>query len=382
MENYTITVKTFAGLEEVLAREIKLIGGKNIQPGRRAVTFNGNKKLLYKANYNLRTALRVLKQISTFRFRSVDDFYKKCRNTAWEDLMDVNQSFAVYSTVINSGEFRNSMFASLKVKDAIVDSFRAKTGSRPNVDTKEPEVTVHVHVTGNQCFLSLDSSGESLHKRGYRVAQGSAPLSEVLAAGMILLSGWKGETDFIDPMCGSGTLPVEAALIATNTPPGSFRKEFAFENWMDYDAKLFNSVASETGKQGFSKKIYASDLTARNIGYAKANARNAKIFNHITFKVADFKDLTLRGNGATIMVNPPYGERLSQPGLDKLYAMIGERLKHQYPGNTAWILSASKELLNNVGLKPASSVELYNGSLKCLFRNYELFAGKRNTFSY
>ena len=254
MENYILTAKTFAGLEEVLAKEIKIIGGQNIDIGRRSVIFSGDKKILYKANYHLRTALRILRQQAEFRFKSVDDFYRKCKGVSWDAIMDVTQSFAVYSTVVHSNEFRNSMFASLKVKDAIVDSFREKAGRRPNVRTEKPEIAINVHIAGNICHLSLDSSGESLHKRGYRVAQGTAPLSEVLAAGMILLSGWNGNSDFIDPMCGSGTLPVEAALFATNTPPGSFRKKFAFENWSDFDAELWETVKNELSIKEFRKK--------------------------------------------------------------------------------------------------------------------------------
>jgi putative N6-adenine-specific DNA methylase len=341
------------------------------------VIFNGDKKMIYRANYQLRTSLRILKQIDVFLFRSVDDFYIKCRKFKWNEIMNEGNTFSVYSNVSNSKEFTNSMFASLKVKDAIVDEFRQKTGTRPNVDTTNPDIIIDVHISENRCTLSIDSSGESLHKRGYRISLSEAPLNEVLAAGMILLSGWNGESDFIDPMCGSGTLPIEAVLIATNTSPGVFRKKYAFENWADFDIDLFEAVADEQEPKIFKKSIYASDISQRNIGMAKANARNARVLNKINFETTDFKDLKIPANGSTIMINPPYGERLQSQDLESLYEMIGERLKHHFPGNQAWIISSSKEYFNKIGLKPATKSILYNGSIKCDFRKYELFSGKR-----
>ncbi len=377
LENHTLTAKTLAGLEPILAKEIEKIGGKNIHEGRRAVTFTGTLKHIYRANYYLRTAIRILKEVDTFTFKSIDDFYGKCRRIKWQNYMDENLSFAVFSTVANSREFNNSMFASLKVKDAIVDSFRALNGSRPVVDANNPEISINVRVSQHRCTISIDSSGESLHKRGYRAAQGDAPLSEVLAAGMILMTGWNGETDFIDPMCGSGTLPIEAAMIATNTPPGKFRKEFAFEKWEDFDLDLFNEVTQECELKSFNKTIYASDISERNIGIAKSNARNAKVYNQIQFEATDIKDINIKANGATIIINPPYGERIWQKNLESLYTTIGERLKHKFPGNEAWILSSSRELLKFIGLKPARKSELFNGALLCSYRKYELFQGKR-----
>jgi putative N6-adenine-specific DNA methylase len=291
--------------------------------------------------------------------------------------MAVNQSFVVTSTVSNSTDFRNSMFASLKVKDAIADHFRNKTGKRPNVDTQNPEIFIHVHVSRNTCTLSLDSSGESLHKRGYRASQGKAPLNEVLAAGMIMLSGWNGSTDFIDPMCGSGTLPVEAAMIAQNIAPGRFRKEYAFENWPGYNPALPEKIKTTQQTRSFTKKIYASDISRENVLAAQTNARRARVFSCIEFQVSDMKNLQLKSNNATVIINPPYGERLAEENMGALYAMIGERLKHQFAGNTAWILTSSKELLKNVGLKPQNKMTLYNGSLECTYASYPLFSGKR-----
>jgi putative N6-adenine-specific DNA methylase len=377
LKSYKLTAKTFAGLENVLASEIKNIGGKNIKPGRRAVYYEGDLEMIYKSNYFLRTALRILKEIDFFQFKDVDQFYLYCKKIKWDNFFSVDQSFAINSTVSGSGEFRNSMFASLKVKDALVDYFRDKTGKRPNVDTQNPDIAINVHINKNTCTISLDSSGESLHKRGYRVIQGEAPLNEVLAAGMILLSGWDGNSDFVDPMCGSGTLPIEAAFIAQNIPAGKFRKKYAFQNWPDYNEELFENISKVTEKREFRYNIYASDISGGNLLNAQTNARRALVFNKIKFKTADFKDLVLDVSANTIVIiNPPYGERLKSPNLDNLYAMIGERLKHRFTGCTACILSASTSSVKQIALKPSKKIKLFNGPLECNYNMYRLFSGK------
>ncbi len=377
MENLKLAAKTFAGLEPVLAKEIKAIGGQNVHEGRRIVFYEGDYELVYKSNYFLRTALRVLREIAVFQFRDVDQFYLRCKEVNWLKFMAVNQSFVINSTVSDSKEFRNTMFASLKVKDAIADHFREKLGKRPNVDTANPEVYIQVHISRNSCTISLDSSGESLHKRGYRASQGKAPLSEVLAAGMILLSGWDGSTDFIDPMCGSGTLPIEAAMIAQNIAPGRFRKSYAFENWQGYSPELFEKVKAGQEIKPFAKKIYASDISRENILIAQTNARRARVYSCIEFQHTDMKHLKLNTNNATIMINPPYGERLAQENLSELYSMIGQQLKYHYAGNIAWIFTSSREYLKNIGLKPSEKMILYNGALECTYTSYTLFSGKR-----
>ncbi len=378
MENFKLIAKTFSGLEPVLAEEIRKIGGKNIQLGSRAVFYEGNLELIYKSNYLLRTALRILKEIQHFQFRDVDQFYVQCKKLEWKKYFDINQSFAINSVVVNSKDFRNSMFASLKAKDAIADYFRQKSGQRPNVDTKTPDIIIDIHIYKNNCTISLDSSGESLHKRGYRVKQGDAPLNEVLAAAMIHFSGWNGNSDFIDPMCGSGTLPIEAAMIAQDIPAGKFRKEYTFKNWKDFDLELFEQITHSQAKKEFTHHIYASDISGSNLLNAQTNARRALVFNKISFQVSDFKDLNIPAENATIIINPPYGERLKVDNIKLLYSMIGERLKHQFPRNSAWLLSSSKENFNNIGLKPSKKIELYNGALKCNFNNYQLFSGKLN----
>ena len=377
MENYKLTAKTYSGLENILAEEIAKIGGKNIKPGLRAVFYDGDLEVIYKSNYYLRTALRVLREITFFQFRDIDQFYLRCKEINWLKYMNLNQSFSISSTVSNSRDFRNSMYASLKVKDALADYFREKTGKRPDVDTQEPDIYIHVHINKNFCTISLDSSGESLHKRGYRAGQGKAPLSEVLAAGMILLTGWNGNSDFIDPMCGSGTLPIEAAMIAQNIPPGRFRKEYAFQKWTGYNPKLFEKIKAENQTKPLLKKIYASDISRESMLIAQTNARRARVYADIVFQQCDMQNLDIKTNNAVIIINPPDGERMLPKNLDAIYAMIGERLKHHFTGNTAWLLTASREYLKSVGLKPKSKQILYNGKLECLYLSYPLFRGKR-----
>lgn len=377
LKNYKLIAKTSAGLEEVLADEINAIGGRNITLGNRAVFYEGDLELIYRSNYFLRTALRILKEIEFFQFKNVDEFYLKCKRIEWQQYFNVNQSFVIHSTVVNSRDFSNSMFTSMKTKDAIADYFREKIGKRPDVNTENPEIVINVHVHQDSCTISLDSSGESLHKRGYRIKQGEAPLNEVLAAGMILLTGWKGDTDFADPMCGSGTLPIEAVMIAQGIPAGKFRKNYTFQNWDNYDQSLWENVKLSFKKKEFSGKIYASDIDGSNLLNAQTNARRALVFNKITFEKSDFRDLNIPLENGILIINPPYGERMKEENLDGLYSMIGERLKHNFAGNSAWILSSSIESLKNIGLKTSVKLDLFNGALKCKYNNYKLFSGKR-----
>lgn len=377
MKNYQLIAKTYAGLEDVLAKEIKNLGGQNVHRGKRAVFYEGDLEMIYKSNYHLRTAIRVLREIDRFRFKNVDQFYLRCKKIDWSKYIGLEQNFRIDSVVVNSRDFRNSMFTSLKVKDAIADYFRDKFGKRPDVETEKPDIIINVHIFENNCTLSIDSSGESLHKRGYRVKQGDAPLSEVLAAGMILLSGWYGNSDFMDPMCGSGTLAIEAAMIAYNIPPAKFRKEFAFELWNNYDQLLWEKVSKAQPQREFRHSIYASDINATNLLNAQTNARRALVFNKIKFQKSDFKELQTEFKNGTILSNPPYGERLKEADLNGLYEMIGERLKHQYAGSEAWILSSSFESIKHIGLKTSKKMDLMNGALKCKFNKYDLFEGKK-----
>ena len=379
-EEFELVAKTFHGLEEVLAKELTELGASNIEIGNRMVAFTGDKALMYKANFCLRTAIRILKPIKHFQANTADEVYDNVKAIAWEKYLDNTKSFAI-DAVVFSNEFRHSKFVAYKVKDAIVDYFRDKTGERPSVRLNNPDVLLNIHIAEDRCTLSLDSSGESLHRRGYRQEAVEAPLNEVLAAGMILMTGWRGECDLIDPMCGSGTIPIEAALIARNIAPGVFRKEFAFEKWNDFDQELFDSIYNdESNEREFSHKIYGYDNNPKANEIAIRNVKAAGLSKEIELKLQPFQQFEQPKEKSIIITNPPYGERISTDDLLGLYKMIGERLKHAFAGNDAWILSYRDECFDQIGLKPSVKIELYNGALECQFRKYQLFDGKYKAF--
>ncbi len=379
-QEFELIAKTFMGLEPVLAKELTQLGANNVQTGRRMVSFTGNKELMYRANFQLHTAIRILKPICHFKARSADDVYEEVKKIDWTEYMSTDKTFAVDSVVF-SEEFRHSKFVSYKVKDAIVDQFREKCGKRPNISVANPDIRLNMHIAEDQCTLSLDSSGESLHRRGYRQESVEAPLNEVLAAGMILMTGWQGDTDFIDPMCGSGTLLIEAALIACNMAPGLFRKEFAFEKWADFDKDLFDAIYNDDSQEReFKHKIYGYDIDIKAVNTARLNVKAAGLTNIITVEERDFKDFTQPEEKSIIVTNPPYGERISTPDLLGTYKMIGERFKHQFMNNDAWVLSYREECFDQIGLKPSIKIPLYNGSLECEFRKYQIFDGKLKDF--
>ena len=379
-QEFELIAKTFMGLEPVLAKELTQLGANNVQIGRRMVSFTGDKEMMYRANFQLRTAIRILKPICHFKARSAEDVYDKVQAVEWDKILSEKNTFSVDS-VVYSEEFRNSRFVTYKVKDAIVDWFREKTGVRPNISVSNPDIRLNIHIAEDKATLSLDSSGESLHRRGYRQESVSAPLNEVLAAGMILMTGWSGETDFIDPMCGSGTLPIEAALIARNISPGVFRKEFAFEKWNDFDKDLLDRIYNDDSlEKEFNHHVYGYDVDMKSVNTALFNVRAAGLTQDITIEQQDFKDFKKPENKSIIVMNPPYGERISTPNLLGTYKMIGERLKHEFSGNDAWILSYREECFEQIGLKPSIKIPLYNGSLECEFRKYALFDGRMRDF--
>lgn len=379
-QEFELIAKTFMGLEPILAEELTLLGANNVQIGRRMVSFTGNKEMMYRANFQLHTAIRILKPICKFKADSADEVYDEVKKINWSEYLDLKKSFAVDSVVF-SDEFRHSKFVSYKVKDAIVDQFREKTEQRPNISVANPDIRLNMHIAENHCTLSLDSSGESLHRRGYRQESVEAPLNEVLAAGMILMTGWKGETDFIDPMCGSGTLPIEAALIARNIAPGVFRKEYAFEKWPDFDQDMFDRIYNDDSQEReFEHHIYGYDIDITAVMKARLNVKAAGMTKDITIEEADFKDFKRPEEKAIIVTNPPYGERISTPNLLGTYKMIGETLKHQFKDNNAWVLSYREECFDQIGLKPSIKIPLYNGSLECEFRKYQMFDGKLKDF--
>ena len=371
--------KTFKGLEEVLAQELIELGANDVQLERRAVSFRGDKALLYRANFCLRTAIRILVPIASFKAKDTDALYNQLLKLDWSRYMTVNSTFAIDATVY-SESFRNSRFVTYRVKDAIVDYWQEREHKRPNVSVQSPDLTINIHIANEQVTLSLDSSGESLHKRGYRVATTEAPINEVLAAGMLRLAGWQGQSDFYDPMCGSGTLLIEAALMARNIAPGVFRSSFAFEKWPDFDADLWNDIYNDDSQErDFSHRIYGSDASYYAIQQAAKNVKSAGFQKDIELKQVRMEELKdLASEGTLVMMNPPYGERLkSNKEMEDLYGAIGTALKHQFTGSTAWIISSNAAAMKCIGLKPSKKYHLLNGELDCQFNKYELFYGKR-----
>ena len=383
-KEFQMLAKTFKGLEDVLAKELIELGANNVQIQRRAVAFSGDKRMLYTANFCLRTASRVLVPIATFKAKSADDIYLQVKQLDWSQYMTAKTTFQIDATVY-SDLFRHSQFVTYRVKDAIVDWWMEHEGKRPSVQLTNPDVYLNVHIAGDTVTLSLDSSGESLHKRGYRVANTQAPINEALAAGMLLLAGWNGQGDFYDPMCGSGTLLIEAALIARNIAPGIYRKGFAFEKWANFDADLFEAISSDDSRErDFQYKIYGSDAGFYAVQAANKNIQSAHLQRDIEVKQIRIQELKLaekNTEGALIMINPPYGERLAQDrDVLRLYQDMGTTLKHQFSGATAWIISSNEEALKCIGLRPAKKIHLVNGDLECLFNKYELFKGDRKTW--
>jgi putative N6-adenine-specific DNA methylase len=380
MTSFEIIAKTFQGLEEVLAQELIELGANDVQIGRRMVSFTGDKELLYRSNFALRTAVRILKPIKQFRATDADEVYRQTKAFAWDTLLDARKTFAV-DAVVYSEDFRHSKFVAYRVKDAIADYFTERSGNRPSVRINNPDILIHIHISHDQCTLALDSSGESLHQRGYRQTTGVAPLNEVLAAGLIMLSGWRGECDFIDPMCGSGTIPIEAALIARNIAPGVFRKNYAFEKWGDYDSALFERIYNDDSRERpFSHRIYGYDSSPKAIATATQNIKAAGVAKDITLAVQPFQQFTQPAERAILIPNPPYGERIAPDDLMEMYEMIGERLKHAFAGNEAWILSYREQCFDRIGLKPSARIRLFNGALACEYRKYVLFDGAYKTY--
>lgn len=374
INNSQLVATTYAGLEDVLASELLALNADEVQPARRAVYFSGNEEMIYRANYSLRTALKILVPLRTFKILKADDLYHQALKIRWEEYFDADKTFAVQSTVF-SDLFNNSMFASLKLKDAIVDRFRRAVQKRPSVDTRNPMVQINLHIANNSCTISLDSSGESLHKRGYRVGTHEAPISEVLAAGMLKMAGWNGEEPLLDPMCGSGTILIEAAMMAKNILPGELGRKYAFQQWKSYQPALFEKIKSEQDYQKPSFQLYGADISRKNVDLAFRNAQKAGVSDMLKLEVADFRTSEKKPDCRILMFNPPYGERL-EAGDEAFYSMVGERLKHHFPDTEVWMISTN-ECLKSIGLKPARKIQLFNGALACSFRKYELYKGSK-----
>lgn len=376
----TFIVKTIAGLEQVLAAELVELGGANVQVLTRAVSFEGDKRMLYKANYCLRTAQRILMPVFTFQMADEDDLYNQVMAYPWENFLTLQKTLAV-DAVSSDSELTHTHYIAQRTKDAIVDRFRTiSNGRRPSVDTENPHIRINIHIRGSICDVSIDSSGASLHKRGYRVSNAEAPLSEVLAAGLILLSGWKCDCNFIDPMCGSGTLVIEAAMIANNFPAGMYRKEFGFMHWPDFDKDLWNDVTTEAmDKQTeFEYQILGSDISPKNLASARANVKSARLHKDIKLCVNPFSALQPPpGKPGIILINPPYGERIRLNDIIGLYKSIGNTLKQEFSGYQAWIISSDQRALSFIGLRPSAKLPVFNGPLECRFEHFDLYKGSK-----
>ncbi len=379
-QNFKMIAKTFFGFEEILAKELQQLGAQNVEMGTRMVSFVGDKGFMYKANLALRTALKILKPIYQFRAFNEASLYKGIQGIDWSQYLNAHQAFVVDVT-LHSEHFNHSQFVALKTKDAIVDQFRDKFGKRPNIDKDFPDLRINIHIDRDQCSVSLDSSGDSLHHRGYKTATNIAPINEVLAAGMLLLSGWDGQGDFIDPMCGSGTILAEAAMIACNIPANINRKEFAFERWSDWDNELFDQIMNSLMKKvkEFHYTITGYDKAPSAVMKAKDNIRNANLDEYVKIYERNFFDTEKETRGPLHMVfNPPYGERLDIE-MERFYREIGDTLKQSYPGTNAWFITANLEALKFVGLKPSRKIKLFNGKLEARLVKYEMYEGSKRT---
>ncbi|MEI6487367.1 MAG: THUMP domain-containing protein [Bacteroidota bacterium] len=373
--------KTIFGLEELLSQELQRLGAKEVEIHNRAVSFVGDKGFMYKANLCLRTALRVLVPFHTFKVADEKILYDAIQGVNWEDYMNVSDTLAI-DTVLSSDLFTHSQYISQKVKDAIVDQFRAKHGERPSVDLDKPTLRINVHIHNDTCTIAFDSSGESLHKRGYRDKTNLAPINEVLAAGLVMLTGWDKRTNFIDPMCGSGTILIEAALIANNIPPGFYREDYGFERWekfMAFDEELWNTIfdAAINKITNHEQKIMGGELSPNVAKKAKENVKLARVDDIVSVKNCDMKDFEVPAGKGVVVINPPYGERMDKDNIEELYKMMGDTFKKNFQGYDCWILSSNIDALKNVGLRPSRRITLFNGPLECKFLKYEMYQGTK-----
>jgi len=377
-ENFNMVAKTLFGFEDLLEKELTQLGAMHVKKGVRNVAFVGDKGFMYKANMALRTAIKILKPIHSFRVKNEQDLYDNIYKMDWTQYMKATGTLAVDAT-IHSDLFSHSLYIAQKTKDAIVDKFRETDGQRPNVDLKFPDLKINVHIDRKQCTISLDSSGDSLHKRGYKMATNIAPINEVLAAGLIMLSGWDGQSDFMDPMCGSGTILIEAAMIACNIPPNLMRKEFAFERWQDWDVELFEKIEESllNKTRDFHHKIMGYDKAPSAVNKAKDNVKNAQLEDFIEVRHEDFFKTQKGGDEKLHMVfNPPYGERLDID-MEQFYADIGDTLKQNYPGTDAWFITSNLDALKHVGLRPSRKIQLYNAKLESRLVKYVMYEGSK-----
>ena len=381
-ENLKIQIKTFFGLEEILAEEIRKLGGANVEVKNRAVNCEGDLGFLYKINYSARTALKILVPVLTFKAWDENRFYDKLFAFPWDELMTVDQTFAI-DTTIYSERFNHSQFISLKMKDAIADYFNFKYRKRPSVDTQNPDIKFHLHIDRELVTISLDSSGDALFKRGYRKEQGEAPINEVLASGMLQLAGWDGKGNFLDPMCGSGTLLIEAAMIAMDLPAQIFRKKFGFQNWKNYDHELFQKIKEVriNRVKEFTGKIVGYDLDSNMLHASRINIESAEMEDVIEVREQDFFESKKDLFPLLMVFNPPYDERI-EIADDEFYKKIGDTFKKSYPNTLAWLISSDLDAMKKIGLRPSRKIKLFNGKLECRFMQYEMYEGTKRTHKF
>lgn len=379
--DFKMIAKTIFGLEEILSTELKRLGAKNVEEHNRAVSFVGDIGFMYKANLCLRTALRILVPFNSFKVTDEKSLYKSIQDINWEDYIEVTDTIAI-DTVLSTDLFTHSQYISQKAKDAIVDQFRIKYDARPSVDLEKPTIRINLHIHNDLCTVALDSSGESLHKRGYRDKTNLAPINEVLAAGLVLLTGWDKRTNFIDPMCGSGTILIEAALIANNIPPGYFRENYGFEGWkktIPFDEELWNTIFDSAINKitNHEQKILGGEISPNVAKKAKENIKNAKVEDIVSIKNCDMKDFEVPSGRGVVVINPPYGERMVKDNIDELYKMMGDTFKKNFAGYDCWILSSNMDAFKHVGLRPSRKIALFNGQLECRFMKFEMYQGTK-----
>ncbi|WP_312765915.1 class I SAM-dependent RNA methyltransferase [Epilithonimonas sp.] len=376
-DNLQIQIKTFFGLETILAEEVKKLGGKKVDAKNRAVTCEGDLGFLYKLNYSCRTALKIMVPIMEFKAFNESKYYDKLFKFEWDQFLEKHQSFAIDSTV-NSERFKHSQFMTLKMKDAIVDYFQEKYNIRPNVNKDNPDIKFHLHIDRELVTISIDSSGDPLFKRGYRKEQTVAPINEVLASGMLQLAGWDGKGNFLDPMCGSGTLLIEAAMIAMDLPAQIFRKSFSFQNWKNYDEELFQKIKEFriNRVREFAGKIVGYDMDARALNAARTNIEAAEMEDIIEVRKQNFFDSEKDMFPLLMVFNPPYDERISIND-DDFYKKIGDTFKQHYPNTLAWLISADLDAPKKIGLRPSRKIKLFNGKLETRFLQYEMYDGTK-----
>ena len=371
-----LIAKTTAGLENVLADELNALGAQKIEVMTRAVGFDADKKLMYKVNYCLRTAIQVLMQITSFKAGDEQELYNQVYKINWQKYLEVDKTFAI-DAVVSGGRFTHSQFVAFKAKDAIADHFRDRLGKRPSVDTHNPYLRINLHISNDLVNLSFNTSGDSLHKRGYREIVDKAPINEVLAAGLIMLSGWKGDSHFVDSMCGSATLPIEAAMIAMKIPAGYYRKSYGFMNWQDFEPELWQEVMQESDGLicDFDHEIIGSDRSLKAIEIARQNVRKAHLHKDIRIIKKIMEEFIPPKAPGLLIINPPYGERLEEKDIKSLYSSIGDSLKRNFKGFQAWIISSDFHALKHIGLKPSKKITLFNGPLECRFVCFDIFSG-------